>query len=82
MADKATLDVRLAARCAASDKPEQAANDRHVGPADAAAHRAALDALLEDRPHVHRLDARLHREELVSTLGRILDAPASKEPRP
>ena len=48
----------------------------------AAEHLAALDALLEGRPHVHRLDARLPREELADALGRILDAPASKEHRP
>ena len=82
VADEATLAARLASRRAAPDRPEQAANDRHVGPGDAAAHLAALDALLEGRPHVHRLDARLPREELADALGRILDAPASKEHRP
>lgn len=79
VADVPTLSARLAARRTAPDRPEQAANDRHVGPADAAGHAAALEALLAERPQVHRLDAALPLEELVGMLGRILDAPISQE---
>lgn len=82
VADAGTLAERLAARRAAPDRPEQAANDRHVGPADAAAHVAALAALLEARPHAHRLDASLPREDLVRALGRILEDPETPQERP
>ena len=82
LADAATLAARLAARRAAPDRPEQAANDRHVGPADVAAHVTALDALLRGRPHVHRLDAALPLEKLVRVLGGVLDAPETPQERP
>jgi len=76
------LAGRLAARRRAPDRPEQAANDRFVGPADAAAHAAALEELLTVRPHVHRLDAGRPREELVGLLARILDAPETPQEHP
>ena len=82
VADAATLAARLAVRRAAPDRPEQAANDRHVGPADVAAHVTALDALLRGRPHVHRLDAALPLEKLVRVLGGVLDAPETPQERP
>jgi predicted kinase len=82
VADAGILAERLAARRDAPDRPEQAANDRHVGPADAAEHTAALAALLEGRPHAHRLDAGLPREELVRALGRILEDPETPQERP
>lgn len=82
VADAATLAERLAARRAAPDRPEQAANDRHVGPADAVAHAEALAALLEDRPSAHRLDAARPRDELLAALGSILDAPESPQEHP
>lgn len=82
VADAATLADRLAARRTEPDRPEQAANDRHVGPADAAAHAAALDALLTGRPRAHRLDAARPREELLAELGRILGAPETPQEHP
>jgi len=82
VADGATLAERLAARRAAPDRPEQAANDRHVGPADAADHVAALETLLAGRPHVHRLDAALPLEELMEALSRILEDPETPQEHP
>jgi predicted kinase len=82
VADAATLAERLAARRAAPDRPEQAANDRHVGPDAAAAHAASLAGLLEERPRAHRLDAGRPREELLTELGRILDAPETPQEHP
>jgi predicted kinase len=80
--DGETLARRLAARRAAPDRPEQEANDRHVGPADAAEHLAALEALLARRPDAHRIDARRPREELLGDLARILGTRAPQEDRP
>ncbi|MEE1619208.1 AAA family ATPase [Brachybacterium sp. J153] len=82
VADPSTLAERLAARRAAPDRPEQAANDRHVGPADAAVHATALDSLLAGRPRAHRLEAARPREELVTALSRILDAPEIPQEHP
>lgn len=82
VADEATLAARLAARRAAPDRPEQAGNDRHVGPGDAAEHAAALEALLAGRPHVHRLDAALPLEELAGMLDRILEDPETPQEHP
>jgi predicted kinase len=80
--DAETLAQRLSARRAAPDRPEQVANDRFVGPADAAEHVTALEALLEGRPHAHRLDAARPREELACALGRILEDPETPQERP
>ena len=82
LADAPPAAARRAPRRAAPDRPEPAANDRHVGPADVAAHVTALDALLRGRPHVHRLDAALPLEKLVRVLGGVLDAPETPQERP
>lgn len=73
------LAQRLAARRAAPDRPEQAANDRFVGPDDAAALVASIEQLLRDRPSARRIDAARPLDEVAHELSALL--PPTLEPR-
>ena len=72
--DEETLAQRLADRRAAPDRPEQAANDRFVGPADAPDLVQSIDAVLAERPAMRRIDARGCRDEVLTALGALLSA--------
>lgn len=72
------LAQRLGARRAAPDRPEQAANDRFVGPADAPGLAASIDQLLTARPSARRIDAARPLDELVGELSALL--PPTLEP--
>ncbi|WP_114855015.1 AAA family ATPase [Brachybacterium sp. YJGR34] len=55
--DPSALARRLTARRRAPERPEQAANDRFVGPEDAVALAASIEEVLTRRPRAHRIDA-------------------------
>lgn len=70
--DEATLAGRLARRRDRPDRPEQAANDRHVGPSDAPDLVGSIEQLLSRRPGAHVLEASGSREELLERLGELV----------
>lgn len=63
--DAHTLAERLCARRQTPDRAEQAANDRFVGPEDAAELAAAIEQVLAQRPQARRIDARGSREDVL-----------------
>lgn len=69
-----TLARRLDARRQAPDRPEQAANDRLVGPEDAPELVASIDQVLAARPSARRIDARRGIEDVVRELEAHLAA--------
>lgn len=71
--DAATLGERLRARRKAPDRPEQAANDRFVGPEDAAELVASVEELLARRPRARRLDASRALPDVLAELEALLD---------
>lgn len=70
--DVTTLAERLIARRRAPDRPEQAANDRFVGPEDAEDLVASLEQLLARRPHARRLDASRPLQDVLAELESLL----------
>lgn len=72
--DEATLARRLSARRERPDRPEQAANDRFVGPEDASELVASIEEVLFQRPGAHRLDARESRESVRARISALLSA--------
>ncbi|WP_193104353.1 AAA family ATPase [Brachybacterium sp. FME24] len=69
--DEETLAQRLTARRAAPDRPEQAANDRFVGPQDVADLVRSIENVLRYRPNARRLDARGSRSSVFEELRRL-----------
>ena len=72
--DEATLARRLSARRERPDRPEQAANDRFVGPEDASELVASIEEVLFQRPGAHRLDARESQESVRARISALLSA--------
>lgn len=69
--DEGALTQRLTARRQAPDRPEQAANDRFVGPQDAAELVRSIEDVLMHRPSARRIDARGSRSSLLEVLRRL-----------
>lgn len=76
--DAEALAQRLSARRHAPDRPEQAANDRFVGPEDAPALVASIDRMLTARPRSRRIDAARPLDTVVDELSALL--PPTLEP--
>lgn len=75
--DSPHLAQRLVARQKAPDRPEQAANDRFVGPGDAPHLVASIEGLLAVRPRARRIDASRPLEEVLTQLeGFLADSSA------
>ncbi|MGP5127852.1 AAA family ATPase [Brachybacterium tyrofermentans] len=72
--DEETLAQRLAGRRAAPDRPEQAANDRFVGPADAPELVRSIEVVLAQRPATRRIDGRRSRDDVLAALIALLSA--------
>lgn len=72
--DEETLAQRLAGRRAAPDRPEQAANDRFVGPADAPDLVRSIEVVLAQRPAMRYVEARGSRDEVFAALLTLLSA--------
>lgn len=70
--DAEALAQRLTARRHAPDRPEQAANDRIVGPEDAPALVASIDQVLTARPGFRRIDAARPIDRIVDELSALL----------
>jgi len=70
--DEATLAQRLSSRREHPDRPEQARNDRFVGPDDAAELVRSIDEVLKHRPSARRVDASRTRSHIVEELGELL----------
>lgn len=70
--DAEALAQRLTARRHAPDRPEQAANDRFVGPEDAPALVASIDQVLTARPGFRRIDAARPIDRIVDELSALL----------
>lgn len=72
--DEETLAQRLAGRRAAPDRPEQAANDRFVGPVDAPDLVRSIEVVLAHRPAMRRIDGRRSRDDVLAALVALLSA--------
>lgn len=70
--DAEALAQRLTARRHAPDRPEQAANDRFVGPEDAPALVASIDQVLTAQPGSRRIDAARPIDRIVDELSALL----------
>lgn len=70
--DEETLAQRLAGRRAVPDRPEQAANDRFVGPEHAPDLVASIKTVLQQRPAAHRIDARGSRGQVLAQLRAMI----------
>lgn len=70
--DEATLAQRLSARRERPDRPEQAANDRFVGPEDASELVASLEEVLRHRPTACRVAVGGVRERIVDEIRELL----------
>lgn len=67
-----TLAERLRARRRRPDRPEQSANDRHVGPEEASELVASIERVLRRRPQARRLDACREQALLIEELRVML----------
>lgn len=66
--DEAALAQRLRARRESPDRPEQAHNDRFVGPDDAGQLVTSIEEVLRHRPQAHRVEAHGERHRVVEDL--------------
>lgn len=80
--EPASLAGRLAARRASPDRPEQAENDRFVGPEDAEDLVRSIENVLQCRPAAHPVNARGSVEDTLEVLRQLLSAASAPEPRP
>ena len=70
--DEVTLAQRLGDRRERPDRPEQALNDRFVGPDDAGELVRSIQDVLQDRPNARLVEASRERAKIIEDLRELL----------
>ncbi|MGO1977462.1 AAA family ATPase [Brachybacterium tyrofermentans] len=70
--DEVTLAQRLGDRRERPDRPEQALNDRFVGPDDAGELVRSIQDVLQDRPNARLVEASRERAKIIEVLRELL----------